>query len=74
MLYISGVNFKNGKIMEQIEYKNCLIVKYNDGNVSAFYYADENETDDNIVETKCKTIKEAKGVINKHLKKFNKKC
>lgn len=36
----------------------------------AYHYADENEQDDNIVEVKCGSVREARAVIDRHLKEF----
>lgn len=58
--------------MKMIEYKNDLIVETDGGEVLAYHYADENEQDDNIVEVKCGSVREAKAVIDKHLKGVDK--
>ena len=59
--------------MKAFEYKGNLIVEHTDC-VMAYYYVDENENDDNIVEVQCKSIKEAKTAIDKHLANLKKKC
>jgi hypothetical protein len=56
--------------MDMHEYKGNLIVKHGDKKYSAFYYADE-ESEDNIIEVKCGSMREAKAIINKHIKNNN---
>lgn len=53
--------------MDMHEYKGNLIVKRGEKEYSVFYYADE-ESEDNIIEVKCGSMREAKAIINKHIK------